>query len=288
MTISQLTITNRAAMHLGQMPITQTQLTNDEDKIPVLSNDLYSELVDEQLRAFDWHWASRRQQLVEAFGFDSDDALTITGATKADPVVITCTNTWLADGMNVYIDDITGMTELNGNVYRVANRDATSFELYGIDGSNYTTYVSGGECYRKSPMAKYANGYCFTLPADLLVARTIGRDGNGRLLPFELIREDQDYLYTAETDEPILRYTFDASSAPTTWSQLFVEMVAVQLAIRMCPAVLGTGTKGDRKLQSLKSEYALQRALALNEEVTEQEVDQDEVESNVFLNARRR
>ena len=77
--------------------------------------------------------------------------ITITGATQADPVVITATAHGFSDGDLVDIRDVAGMTELNGNRYTVANADTNTFELQtwsptpvDVDGSAFTAYTSGG------------------------------------------------------------------------------------------------------------------------------------------------
>jgi hypothetical protein len=68
---------------------------------------------------------------------------TITGATAADPVVITAANDF-TDGDIVAIDGVVGMVELNDNTYTVASASATTFALSGIDGALFTEYTSGG------------------------------------------------------------------------------------------------------------------------------------------------
>lgn len=70
---------------------------------------------------------------------------TITGATQADPVVITANGHGHSNGDTVYLKNITGMTELNGRLFTVANATANTYELQGIDGTSYSAYVSGGE-----------------------------------------------------------------------------------------------------------------------------------------------
>ena len=69
---------------------------------------------------------------------------TITGASKADPVVIDAADHGFLDGDEVEINSVGGMTELNGRRFIVANKDTNDFELLGVDGSGYTTYTSGG------------------------------------------------------------------------------------------------------------------------------------------------
>ncbi len=67
----------------------------------------------------------------------------ITGATAANPVVITTANTF-ANGDVVRLSAVKGMTELNEQEYTVANVSGTDFELSGIDGTGFTAYISGG------------------------------------------------------------------------------------------------------------------------------------------------
>ena len=75
--------------------------------------------------------------------------ITITGATAADPVVVTSAAHGRSNGDKVYIKDVVGMTELNQQTYIVANKTATTMELQDlnavdIDGTAFTAYTSGG------------------------------------------------------------------------------------------------------------------------------------------------
>ena len=70
---------------------------------------------------------------------------TISGATAANPVVITAAGHGLSNGDEIGIFGVGGMTELNGNGYTVANKTANTFQLSGINGTGYTTYTSGGD-----------------------------------------------------------------------------------------------------------------------------------------------
>ena len=76
-------------------------------------------------------------------------AVTITGATQADPVVITAAAHGYSNGQDVFISGVSGMTEINGRWFRVANQTTNTFELTTIhgddvDGTGYTAYTSGG------------------------------------------------------------------------------------------------------------------------------------------------
>ncbi len=85
----------------------------------------------------------------DAFFVDSgltyDSPVTITGATAANPVVITANSHGFSNGDTVRIAEVAGMTELNGETFTVANVAANTFELSGINGTAYTAYISGGE-----------------------------------------------------------------------------------------------------------------------------------------------
>ena len=73
-----------------------------------------------------------------------ESAQNITGATQANPCVITITGHSYSNGDWVYIADVEGMTELNGRWFEIANITANTFELSGVDSTGYTTYTSGG------------------------------------------------------------------------------------------------------------------------------------------------
>lgn len=71
----------------------------------------------------------------------------ISGATAANPVVITATAHGLANTDEIMIVDVAGMTELNGLGFTVANVTADTFELSGVNGTGYTAYTSGGRIH---------------------------------------------------------------------------------------------------------------------------------------------
>lgn len=90
----------------------------------------------------------------DAFFIDSgltyDAPVTVSGATSADPCVITATSHGFSDGDKVLFSDVLGMSELNGNSYLVANKTTHTFEItdlvgVDIDATAFTAYVSGGE-----------------------------------------------------------------------------------------------------------------------------------------------
>jgi len=119
---------------------------------------------------------------VEVFEVSSSGT-TITGITQADPGVVTATAHGLSDGDKVKISGVSGMTEVNDQIYVVANKAANTFELtdsegVDVDTSGYTAYTSGGlasaavgavEVYNKFP-----NGSTQSVSASYLHAGTMG------------------------------------------------------------------------------------------------------------------
>ena len=84
-------------------------------------------------------------------GLVLESDLVVTGITAANPAVVTVSGTAPADGAQIYITEVIGMTEINNSTlyYTVANRTATTFEVQDRDGNNidssaFTTYTSAG------------------------------------------------------------------------------------------------------------------------------------------------
>ena len=82
-------------------------------------------------------------------------ATNITGASKANPVVITTGGHTFTEGQQILIASVGGMTDLNSNYYTVKNPTSTTFELYSaqatatttiapVNGNAFGTYTSGG------------------------------------------------------------------------------------------------------------------------------------------------
>lgn len=83
----------------------------------------------------------------------TDNNETISGATQADPCVITATGHSLSNGERVVITGVAGMVELNNREFIVANAGANDFEIQDVDGNDvdatgYTAYSSGGDADR--------------------------------------------------------------------------------------------------------------------------------------------
>lgn len=88
---------------------------------------------------------------IDRYGADAGTAHAITGATNANPCVVTSANHGFENGETVTFASVGGMTELNGNTYTVAGRTDNTFQLQGIDSTAYGVYTSGGTATRSAP-----------------------------------------------------------------------------------------------------------------------------------------
>lgn len=67
---------------------------------------------------------------------------TVTAISKANPAVVSEAAHPHADGDFILLKSV-GMSELNGRVFRVANSAAGTYELEGVDSTNYDAFSSG-------------------------------------------------------------------------------------------------------------------------------------------------
>lgn len=79
----------------------------------------------------------------------TETAQTITGATQADPCVVTINGHGYSDGDEVVMANVGGMTELNGRNFKIADKTPNTFELQtmdsvDLDATGYGAFTSGG------------------------------------------------------------------------------------------------------------------------------------------------
>ena len=89
--------------------------------------------------------STRHKWSRDASGASTAIEKTITGATAANPVVITSAGHGFSNGDKISISKVVGMVELNvETAFTIANKATNTFELSGVGGSSYTAYTSGG------------------------------------------------------------------------------------------------------------------------------------------------
>ena len=90
------------------------------------------------LRPYPYHFVD------SGLSFDGGDPVTITGITQANPVVVSYSGSAPTNGWSVKIEGAVGMEELNDNTFVVAGVSGHTFQLSGVDGTDFAEYISGG------------------------------------------------------------------------------------------------------------------------------------------------
>lgn len=100
-----------------------------------------------------------------SFHRDAVNPPSVTAISKANPAVVThapadLVASGITNGSKVFHHDIGGMTQLNGNVYTVANINlvAGTFELAGVDSTGFSTFTGGGRSWNQTGPAMLMGG----------------------------------------------------------------------------------------------------------------------------------
>jgi hypothetical protein len=122
----------------------------------------------------------------------------ITGATQANPCQITSNAHGYSNGDWLFIQGVSGMTQLNGNTYVAAGVAANTFTLHDLDGNNvdstfFGVYTAGGTVARlftlATPYAAADLPYLkFTQSADVLSLTLVNLATGTEYKPQELSR----------------------------------------------------------------------------------------------------
>jgi hypothetical protein len=84
---------------------------------------------------------------------------TITGVTATNPAVVTAVAHGFATGNLISINDVVGMTELNGRSFTITALTVDTFELNGEDATSHTPYTSGGVASRQNGATTIGEGF---------------------------------------------------------------------------------------------------------------------------------
>jgi len=151
--------------------------------------------------------------------FTSQPIATITGATQANPVVITTTAAHnFTNAASVTITDVVGMTELNGNSYYVSVLTSTTAALYtdagltsGVDGTAFTAYVSDGVATQSLTASTDFNSLLnkpTTIAGYGITDDVVIKDTNG-----DIHFADDDKIFFGDTDD--FSISLDTSASVT-------------------------------------------------------------------------
>jgi hypothetical protein len=83
----------------------------------------------------------------------------ITNITNATNAVVTAPNHGLVSGTTVILNNVAGMTEVNGNAYTIAVIDVNDFSI-GVNSTTFAAYTSGGSWY-SSPYNGFTTAFPF-------------------------------------------------------------------------------------------------------------------------------
>jgi hypothetical protein len=104
-------------------------------------------------QAYVLEFTDLKMRVIKDGGMVLETAKVITGITEANPGVLTSVAHGYSTGDEVYIENVGGMTELNGQFFLVVKITDDTFSLTDIDGnaintSAFTTFTSGGDALR--------------------------------------------------------------------------------------------------------------------------------------------
>lgn len=91
--------------------------------------------------------------------FSGATVKTITGVTQANTAVVTAVGHGFITGNTLVIDNIVGMTELNGRSFKITVLTLDTFELDGEDSTGHGVYVSDGDATRQGGITTVGSGF---------------------------------------------------------------------------------------------------------------------------------
>ncbi len=124
-------------------------------------------------------------------------AKVVTGATAADPVVLTVVGHGYSDGDKVAAQDLGGMVEVNDRIYTIAGKTDDTFQLTDdngddVDGGGFTAYTTGGTVQLATETDVHAD-------RSFVTATSIGSASGGSIEP--LIAGCQVEMYMKNTTD---------------------------------------------------------------------------------------
>lgn len=195
---------------------------------------------DEVLRAYPWNCAAKRVRLARLAA-----AKTITGATAANPIIITAAAHGYSNGDQIKLANLGGMIEVNDRFFTIASVTTNTFSL-GEDGTAYTAYTSGGTAQKAlrplKPDFTWAARY--SLPSDYLDLVSV----EPRLTQQDYIVEGLELLTDITITVPI-RYIARVKD-PTAFDSLLISAFEARLASEIAEELTQSNTKAQALFES--------------------------------------
>lgn len=161
-------------------------------------------------QGFDLEFGDQYMRIVSNGGYVVEATKAITGATNANPGVITSTAHGYSNGDWVEIVGVAGMTNFNGLTWIITNKTTNTFELTDLFGNivnttSFPSYISGGTTARiytvVSPYAATDLPFLkYTQEGNTLSLCCVNQQTGTEYLTYELLRvSDTDWTFTAPT-----------------------------------------------------------------------------------------
>lgn len=192
----------------------------------------------------------------------TETAKNITGATTANPLVITSASHGFSNGDWVFISGMGGMTELNGLTWIVTNVATNTFnltDLFGntVNSSAFTAYTSGGTAARIYTVVSPYNAIDlpflkFTQSADTMTLTCVNQDTFTEYPSYELVRNSAtNWTFTVDSFGSAIAapagivVTANSSTTPSTFYSYVVTAVDSSTGEESVASTVGTVENND-------------------------------------------
>ncbi len=233
MVTTETQIANTALSLMGEGEIADIDGT---DATAVKLEEVYGQNRDFVLEAFPRPCALKRLHLTLS------GKTAVSGITNANPGVVTATAHPFSDGELVKFVDADGMSDINGNIFKVTNKATDTFELYDVENEKVDTTGYGTYAAATDFVYRYATpdwDYVYDLPSNCLKPLKILDKDFGENDAYKWIREGA-FLYTT-VENAALKYILKEITV-TNYTSNLIEAIAYRLAWLTCIGITGSGT----------------------------------------------
>lgn len=190
----------------------------DKEFLPTIkkiSHPIGTQAFSEILKTFNYTSVSGYASLANLWTFLTSDSAyvsfgkstewesenTITAITKGIQTVITLgSSLTLSEGETIRLSNIAGMTELNGNSYKVYSDSTGTTVTIDVDSRFFTTYTSGGKLYKNLEDAPPSTSLSATIKSEKIYEKKILK----RNLSYGIVRKDWELNKVFATNDLVL------------------------------------------------------------------------------------